>query len=105
MKLVASAALRSGALWISLVVSALATGAITPDFTGRWEVTTTYPGGAFVAGLDLTSRDDEYEGKSGYLVPDCCWYHYAGTREKDGLHLQVLGPDSKSEIGKLVLTS
>ena len=46
MKMVANAALRSGALWISLMVCALASGANTPNLTGRWEVTTTYPVGA-----------------------------------------------------------
>jgi acetamidase/formamidase len=75
-----------------------------PDFTGRWEVTTSYPGGSYVAGLDLTAHDKVYDGKSGYLVPDCCWYAYSGALEKDGLHLKVLGPDGKSEFGRLTLT-
>src|ERR1700722_14266875 len=40
-----------------------------PDFTGRWEVTTSYPGGSYVAGLDLATDANRYIGRSGYLVP------------------------------------
>jgi len=75
------------------------------EFSGRWEVTTTYPGGSFVSGLDLRSspKSGGYEGKSGYLVPDSSWYHYIGEVHKDALHLRILGSDEKSEIGSLVL--
>jgi acetamidase/formamidase len=98
--------LWSSALIVCLLISMKVPGATSgSDLTGRWEITTTYPGGAFVAGLDLDSHAGTYEGKSGYLVPDCCWYHYAGKMQEDGLHLQVLGPDGKSEFGNLVLTS
>src|SRR5271156_4577512 len=79
-------------------ITALATaGGDNAEFPGRWEVTTTYPGGSFVAGLDLKSAHERtYEGESGYLVPDSYWYHYAGDLQKDGLHLKILGADGKS---------
>jgi acetamidase/formamidase len=72
--------------------------------TGRWEVTTTYPGGSLVAGLDLAVEAGTYTGKSGYLVPDHYWYKYSGTVQNDGLHLQILTPDGESGVGSLVLT-
>ncbi len=75
-----------------------------PSLTGRWEVTTTYPGGSFVAGLDLAVDAGTYSGKSGYLAPDGYWYKYSGTLQKDGLHLEILGPDGKTAIGALVVT-
>src|SRR5437588_9913552 len=67
-----------------------------PEFTGRWEVTTDYPGGSFVAGLELAAAAGKYTGKSGYLVPDSYWYKYSGVLQKDGLHLEILGPDGKT---------
>jgi acetamidase/formamidase len=75
------------------------------DFTGRWEVTTSYPGGSFVAGLDLSIDADRYTGKSGYLVPDFMFpYQFAGAVQKDGLHLQILAPNGTTVIGSLLLT-
>ncbi len=72
---------------------------------GRWEVTTSYPGGSFVAGLDLDADANRYTGRSGYLVPDFVFpYKFAGAAQKDGLHLQILAPDGTTLIGKLVLT-
>ena len=38
--------------------------------TGRWELTTTSPGGSYVAGSDLAVAQDKYEDKSGPLIPD-----------------------------------
>jgi amidase len=74
------------------------------SFTGRWEVTTTYPGGFFVAGLDLTAEGSHFNGRSGYLVPDFSPFKYAGELEKDGLHLSILAPDGKTSLGSLVMT-
>src|SRR6267142_3177999 len=95
---------RSGVLGGLLLAAGGASAGSNAEFTGRWEVTSTYPGGSFVAGLDVSAHEGTYEGKSGYLVPDCCWYHYSGSLEKDGLHLKILSPDGKSEFGSLVLT-
>jgi hypothetical protein len=81
----------------SLLVSAdLQSATSAPDLSGRWEVTTSYPGGSFVAGLDLAVEAGKYSGKSGYLVPDSYWYKYSGALQDDGLHLQILGPDGKT---------
>ncbi len=75
------------------------------EFSGRWEVTTSYPGGSYVAGLDLTTESDRYIGRSGYLVPDFMFpYKFAGAVQKDGLHLQILSSDGMTVIGKLLLT-
>jgi amidase len=96
--------------WAALVATLLASASTNSanngsDFSGRWEVTTSYPGGSYVVGLDLTKESDQYAGKSGYLVPDSIFpYKFAGTLEKDGLHLEILAPDGATVIGKLVLT-
>lgn len=77
----------------------------SPDLTGRWEVTTTFPGGTFVAGLELTAQGTQYAGRSGYLVPDDVFpYKFAGTLQQDGLHLKILPPGGSSGFGSLVLT-
>ena len=73
------------------------------DFTGRWEVTTSYPGGVYVAGLKLSTDAGRYTGQSAYLVPDMYWFKYGGGVQKDGLHLQILAPDGTTVIGNLVL--
>ena len=96
---------RDVVVWLLM---AWATGAAAatpvPDFAGRWEVTTTYPGGAFVAGLELTADGPIYIGRSGYLVHEGPFpYKYSGTLEKDGLHLQILPPGGSAPIGSLVL--
>src|SRR5258708_14326621 len=91
------------ALCVSLLFSTNVFGAGTPGATGRWEVTTVYPGGTFVAGLDLADDAGRYSGKSAYLVPDYYFYRYTGTLQKDGLHLDVLAPDGKTVIGNLLL--
>jgi acetamidase/formamidase len=98
-------------LWVSslcvlTIASANALAASGPqDFKGRWEVTTSYPGGTYVAGLDLVADSDRYTGRSAYLVPDFMFpFRYAGTLQKDGLHLQILAPDNTKVIGDLVLT-
>jgi acetamidase/formamidase len=75
------------------------------EFSGRWEVTTSYPGGSYVAGLDLNGDADHYTGRSGYLIPDWYWFKYAGGLQRDGLHLQILAPDGTSVIGDLLLTT
>ena len=73
-------------------------------FTGRWELTTSYAGGSYTAGLDLTRDAERYAGRSVYLVPDFqSPYRFTGAVQPDGLHLQVLGPDGTTIIGRLVL--
>jgi len=94
------------AMWSVLFVGGTSFGANgNPQFAGRWEVTTSYPGGSFVAGLDLTTDAGRYVGRSGYLVPDGIFYKYSGSLEKGILHLLVLAPDDKTPIGDLVLTA
>jgi hypothetical protein len=74
--------LWSTALCVFLLVGVNALAARSDaDFAGRWEVTTSYPGGSLVAELDLTAHNKGHEEKSGYLVPDCCWYAYSGSLE------------------------
>lgn len=86
------------------VLLMLLTMAGDPDLTGRWEVTTTYPGGSFVAGLDLQKdAAGQFTGKSGYLVPDGFVYRYRGTLEKGTLQLQILQPDDVTPMGSLAL--
>jgi amidase len=100
---------RSGCLALCLCVL-MSSGAFGADsvagFTGRWEVTTTYPGGFYVAGLELTMENGEYRGRSGYLVPDGFFYRYTGAveshRTRDRLRLRILAPD-KTMIGELRL--
>jgi acetamidase/formamidase len=76
-----------------------------PDLAGRWEVTTSYPGGTFVAGLELTTDGSQYLGRSGYLVPDDVFpYKFSGIVQKDGLHLKILPPEGAEVFGSLVLT-
>lgn len=75
------------------------------QFTGRWEVTTDYPGGSFVAGLELTAEAWKYAGKSGYLVPDGAWYKYSGEGQKNVLSLQISYLSGTTVIGELVLTA
>jgi amidase len=74
-----------------------------PEFVGRWEVTTTYRGGSFVAGLTLKSEGARYRGESGYLVPDFSFYEYVGDLSRDGLHLQVMSRAGHAAIGTLVV--
>jgi hypothetical protein len=50
----------SSALMVCLLISMNVLGATSgSDLSGRWEITTTYPGGSFVAGLDLDSHADK----------------------------------------------
>jgi hypothetical protein len=45
---------------VCLLISMNVLGATSgSDLSGRWEITTTYPGGSFVAGLDLDSHADK----------------------------------------------
>ena len=101
MKVLAFGFLTFGTWFLIYADAQSATGA--PGLTGRWEVTTSYPEGSFVAGLDLAADGRTFTGRSGYLVPDGYWYKYSGTVQNDGLHLQILGPDGKTGIGSLVL--
>lgn len=91
-------------LWMSLV-SASALCANGPLILGgRWEVTTSYAGGSYVAGLDLTADGDRYRGQGGYLIPDNTFpYKYAGELQKDGLHLHIFGPYGPA-VGEVLLT-
>ena len=96
-----------GASLCVLLFASMTTLGATPvaDFGGRWEVTTSYPSGAYVAGLDLIANADRYTGRSGYLVPDFIFpYKFAGATQRDGLHLQILAPDGTTVIGSLFLT-
>jgi hypothetical protein len=34
------------------------------NFSGRWEITTRYPGGQFIAGLNLREVSGSFEGRS-----------------------------------------
>src|SRR5437773_4073710 len=79
-----------------------ASAADNADVTGRWELTTTSPGGSYVAGFDLAVDQDKYEGKSGPLIPDWDSFFYKGTREKNGVHLKVTY-EGGSEIGDLTV--
>src|SRR6266480_3418326 len=58
-----------------------ASAADNADVTGRWELTTTSPGGSYVAGFDLAVDQDKYEGKSGPLIPDWDSFFYKGGSE------------------------
>ena len=86
---------------LCLAVPAFATKG--PDVTGRWEVTTTYPGGTSVAGLDLSVDHGQYQGRSGWLIPDWAVLRYTGALEKDVAHLKItydggmLGPTCMSD--------
>jgi amidase len=72
------------------------------DWSGRWEVMTTYPGGSYVAGLDLSLQQDKVTGRSGWLVPDWAIFYYDGTRQDRELHLKIAYKDG-SPIGDLTL--
>jgi acetamidase/formamidase len=93
--------LMASFLWMTATALSAET---TRGFTGRWEITTDYPGGSFTAGLELSSVGQGYEGHSAYLVPDDYWYQYAGSADRDRLRLKILAPDGKSAIGELTLT-
>ena len=47
-----------GCLLASASSAIASVGGGNSEFAGRWEVTTTYPGGSFVAGLDLLSAHE-----------------------------------------------
>ncbi len=89
-----------------LVHSATTLASSAPtDYSGRWEITTAFPGGSYVAGLNLVSEGNRYTGRGGYLVPGGIFpFKYTGLEAKDALHLQVLASDGKTAIGELVLT-
>jgi acetamidase/formamidase len=80
-----------------------ASAAEGPPLEGRWEITTAYAGGTFVAGLDLHAHAGAYTGKSGYLFPDQSWYHYSGMMQADGLHLTVFLGNGSAPYGEIVL--
>jgi hypothetical protein len=65
---------------LCLAVPAFATK--DSDVTGRWEVTTTYPGGTSVAGLDRSADHAQYRGESGWLIPDWGVFLYTGVLRK-----------------------
>jgi hypothetical protein len=92
------------ALAVFALVSLRVSAAVPADFQGRWEMATSYPGGSFVAGLDLAADAAGLRGQSGYLVPDSSWYRYQGRLVKEGLELTILGPDGKQVFGHLTLT-
>jgi len=95
----------SALLLLSLASTTTLGASNSSNFVGRWEVTTSYPGGTYVAGVDLATDSDRYKGRSGYLVPDFAFpYKYAGERQKDGLHLHILGPNGTTILGDLLLT-
>jgi amidase len=82
-------------------VNSLAVGA-DPDIAGRWELTTSYPGGSYVAGLDLVAQQDKYRGRSGWLIPDWGVFYYEGARANAALHLKISYKDGSS-VGELTL--
>jgi acetamidase/formamidase len=97
---------RLVASWLLTVWATAGMGAtLHSDLAGRWEVTTSFPGGTYVAGLELTADGQRYVGRSGYLVPDVesFPYKYVGTMEQDGLHLQMMAPGGGAAFGTLVL--
>jgi amidase len=92
-----------GFLWafgFCLAVPAFATA--DSDVTGRWEVTTSYPGGSSVAGLDLSVDHGRYQGKSGWLIPDWDVFFYTGVLEKNSVRLKITY-DGGSDIGELTV--
>jgi amidase len=92
------------AVFASAVVGTSANGAPgDSDIAGRWEVTTTYPGGSYVSGLDLSLQQGSLTGRSGWLVPDWAIFYYQGTRQGHALHLKIAYKDG-SPIGDLTLT-
>jgi len=96
-------ALSMAALCISYLIGVEVMGASREaDLAGRWEVTTTYPGGSYVAGLDLTVHQDKFTGRSGWLVPDWAVFYYEGARENAGVHLKISYKDG-SPIGEVTL--
>jgi amidase len=72
------------------------------DITGRWEVTTSYPGGSSVAGLDLSADHDRYQGKSGWLIPDWAVFFYTGVLEKNVVRLKITY-EGGADIGEVTL--
>jgi hypothetical protein len=72
------------------------------DWSGRWEVKTTYPGGSYVAGLDLSLQQNRVTGRSGWLVPDWANFYYEGIRQDRDLRLKIVYKDG-SPIGDLTL--
>ncbi|HTC45355.1 MAG TPA: acetamidase/formamidase family protein [Steroidobacteraceae bacterium] len=99
---VSNLALRAS---IGLFTTGVLAAGVSPDPSGRWEVTTTVASGSYVAGLNLTRNDSGYEGEGGYLVPSGDFpFRYTGSERSDGLHLQILGPTGNTPIGELLLT-
>jgi amidase len=99
---------RSTTLALGLILAVLVSGPLIAadlgDVSGRWEVTTRFAGGSYVAGLNLLADGTGYKGRGGFLVPGSDFpFLYAGTREKDGLHLTILAADGKTRLGDLLL--
>ena len=91
-----------GSILLTCAQAVLASGPAS-SFGGRWEVTTTWTGGSFVAGLNLQEKGVHYTGRSGYLFPDGYFYKYKGELQRGRLHLQVLAPDNKTLVGEIQL--
>jgi acetamidase/formamidase len=92
-------------LCVALLVSVTALGANDDsELAGRWEVTTFYPGGSYIAGLDLATNQERVTGRSGWLVPDWAIFYYNGTRENQALHLKITYKDG-SQIGEITVRS
>ncbi|HEY6454196.1 MAG TPA: acetamidase/formamidase family protein [Steroidobacteraceae bacterium] len=101
---------RLAALGLGLVLPVLVYGPLLAadreEVTGRWEVTTEFAGGSYVAGMNLIANETGYKGRGGYLVPGSDFpFLYAGTRQKDGLHLTILAANGKTRLGELLLKS
>jgi amidase len=89
---------------LGLLAAGHAMSASSSDFAGRWELTTVFPGGSYVAGLNLMTDGSGYKGRGGYLVPGGIFpFRYVGIEQKNGLHLQILASDGTTAIGDLVL--
>jgi amidase len=95
--------IRNLALCALSIVSLNAVAASSGSpYAGRWEITTSYPGGSYVSGLDLAVDQDRYSGRSGWLVPDWAPFYYDGVRTNAGIRLKIHYKKG-SEIGELTL--
>lgn len=90
-------------LVVLLLVAPAAHAATESDFTGRWEVSTPYEGGTYIAGLELSANQGVFTGISSHLIPGFDRWHYTGKLENGVLTLKI---EYKSgwQIGDLKLT-
>jgi hypothetical protein len=77
-----------GCFLASSITAIAGVGGGNSQFAGGWEVTTTYPGGSFVAGLDLKSA---HEGAASCLT--------VSVRSSLDLYSCDVGQNAVTEIG------